>query len=119
MKAELSSQKQDTKNTLCGVIRCGVDVVETEPDGNANKAAREINLDRRFQTQRHSGMGDIKTLSSEFTQLVSGNRHNNRLETLLLIDSQCLKDKRYKKSVKTEGNALAKERIQNSMATIE
>lgn len=101
------------------MIRCAIDVVETEPDGYANKASREINLDRRFQTQRHSGMSDIKTLSSEFTQLVSGNRHNNRLETLLLIDSQCLKDKRYKKSVKTEGNALVKERIQNSMATME
>lgn len=61
-KAELILQKQDTRNTLCGVIRCGTDV-ETEPDGDANKAARERNLDRRFQTQRHSGVSDIKTLS--------------------------------------------------------
>lgn len=84
MKAELILQKQDTRNTLCGVIRCGIDVVGTEPDGDANKAAREINLDQRFETQRHSGMSDIKTLGSEFTQLVSEYRHNNRSETLPL-----------------------------------
>lgn len=80
-KAELILQKQDTRNTLCGVIRCGTDV-ETEPDGDANKAAREINLDWRFQTQRHSGVSDIKTLS--FTRLVSEYRRNDRLETLPL-----------------------------------
>lgn len=39
-KAELILQKQDTRNTLNGVIRCGIDVVETEPDGDANKASR-------------------------------------------------------------------------------
>lgn len=65
-------------------------------------------------------MSDIKTLGSEFTQLVSECRHNNRLETLPLRTLQCLKDKRYKKSVKeTEGKALVKERIQNSMGTME
>lgn len=83
-KAELILQKQDTRNTLCGVIRCGTDVVEMEPDGDANKAAKEISLDRRFQTQRHSGVSDIKTLSWEFTRLLSEYRHHDRLEALPL-----------------------------------